>query len=507
MRVIKRDGRILEPEAVDGKPTVTFPHLEIGDYIETEQVFSREGTSGNSYEGPHWFFREKDVAYARSEMVMITPTEKTLDVAVTGAVPAPQLTDHGYFQVRRWRVDQSPAAPDEPHSVPAVEYLPSVRVTWGVDLKTHLRELTERVTESTPIDPRIVRIAKRIVADIPADQETARARSLYRWILSNVQADEESDGRRVIVGKRGNHWRGFVTLCRSLGIPVTWALAKNRLAAPAAGPADEVRQFTTTALRVGRKDPVWLTIADKYTPFGYLPSEIRGMPAFLLEGNLPAQLSLPDTGAEDQVRFDAQVELAADGSAEFTLSQAYHGRLGATLRNGLGELGASQARDVIESKILATALPGARLKTHELIALDDNDVPLVVRMDSRMAHFALGQGDLLRLAPPFVPRLSQFATLPTRQTPILLGGDRRWDVNLQIRLPKGAQVTLPKPSQLRFLDHRVEVGDTFEDGVLTLKRVVHIRAGRIAPENYAEFVRFTRDADSALGAEIQIRLR
>src|SRR5690606_23698591 len=31
MRVIKQDGRILEPEPVTGKPTVTFPHLEIGD--------------------------------------------------------------------------------------------------------------------------------------------------------------------------------------------------------------------------------------------------------------------------------------------------------------------------------------------------------------------------------------------------------------------------------------------------------------------------------------------
>src|SRR5690606_21844052 len=31
-RVIKRDGRVLEPELVPGKPTITFPHVEIGDY-------------------------------------------------------------------------------------------------------------------------------------------------------------------------------------------------------------------------------------------------------------------------------------------------------------------------------------------------------------------------------------------------------------------------------------------------------------------------------------------
>lgn len=507
MRVIKQDGRVLEPEAVSGKPTVTFPHLEIGDYVETEQVFGGEGQGASIYEGPHWFFREKDVAYARSELLMITPAEKKLDIATTGAVPAPVVTDSGYFQVRRWRVDQSPAAPDEPHSVPPVEYLPSVRVTWGVNLGRHLRDLTERVTETTPIDPRIVRIGERIAAGIPAIDESARAQALYRWVLSNVEEGEESDGRRVIVGKRGNRWRGFVTLCRSLGIPVRWALAKNRLAPKTSDPAAEVRQFTTTALRVGERKPVWLTINDKHTPFGYLPSEIRGMPAYLLHGAEPQQFTLPDAGTPDQVRFDAQVSLAADGSADLTLSQAYYGRLGAALRKGLGELGEAQARDVIESKILASSLRGARLLRHELTALDNSDVPLVVRMDARMTHFALAQDGLLRLAPPFVPRLSQFATLPARQTSILLESERRWEVDLRIELPEGARVKLAPAANLRFLDHSVEVNDSLVGKVLSLKRIVHVRAGRIAPDQYAEFVRFTRDADSALSAEVQIQVR
>jgi len=38
MRVIKKDGAILEPELVSGKQTATMPHLEIGDYIETESI-------------------------------------------------------------------------------------------------------------------------------------------------------------------------------------------------------------------------------------------------------------------------------------------------------------------------------------------------------------------------------------------------------------------------------------------------------------------------------------
>jgi len=53
MRVIKKDGTTLEPEFVAGKPTVTFPHLEIGDYIETEQVVFFPGTvAASSTRGP-----------------------------------------------------------------------------------------------------------------------------------------------------------------------------------------------------------------------------------------------------------------------------------------------------------------------------------------------------------------------------------------------------------------------------------------------------------------------
>jgi hypothetical protein len=127
MRVIKRDGRTLEPELVAGKPSVTFPHLEVGDYIETEQVVSEpgDGADGTFYLGPHWFFREENVAYARSEFVVISPVGKELIVEVTGDVPAPQREDRdasrcgGGGSTRVRRRPRSQAARRSPSSCPA----------------------------------------------------------------------------------------------------------------------------------------------------------------------------------------------------------------------------------------------------------------------------------------------------------------------------------------------------------------------------------------------------
>jgi tetratricopeptide (TPR) repeat protein len=42
LRVIKPDGHVLEPEPVPGKPTLTMPHLEVGDFLEVEHV-TRQG--------------------------------------------------------------------------------------------------------------------------------------------------------------------------------------------------------------------------------------------------------------------------------------------------------------------------------------------------------------------------------------------------------------------------------------------------------------------------------
>jgi tetratricopeptide (TPR) repeat protein len=250
MRVIKQDGRSLEPEPVAGKPSVTFPHLEVGDYLETEQVhFFRGDPSGQQYSGPRWFFREENVAYAHSELVVISPAHSALQIETHGDVPQPKVVQDGQFITRRWRVDHSPAAPDEPYSTPITEFLPSVSVGWGNSLERNLQALNARVSQTIPADPRIARIARRIVEGFTKPSQQARA--LYRWVQANVAEGEESDGRRVVVGKSGNRWQAMITLCRALGIPARFVVAKNRLAMPAPGPITETQQFTAAVLEIG----------------------------------------------------------------------------------------------------------------------------------------------------------------------------------------------------------------------------------------------------------------
>src|SRR5690606_34727178 len=125
----------------------------------------------------------------------------------------------------------------------------------------------------------------------------------------------------------------------------------------------------------------------------------------------------------------------------------------------LQEVGEARARDVVESQLLARSLPGAILQTHAIEALDETDVPLSVSVTAEMSRFARKQGKKLRVVPPFAPRLSQFATLATRQTPLLMRADQDWRIDVRVALPPGAQVEGLKPQVVKFEGFNVTIRD------------------------------------------------
>ena len=278
IRTLKRDGRVLEPEIVPGKETITMPHLEIGDYIETETITTLhgDGQGGQRFEGPRWFFREEKIPYFRSEFITVSPKNRPLDIETGGTVPRPRVSESGALVIRRWRVDKSPALPEETASAPIQEFLPNVRIGWGISLKDTVARMVDAAADETPRDPRLVRVAPRTssrrlpltqpsaaksLPKAPAEpgagaepraERRARRRSpspsrrrrrtpWWRWPSPRLcpgragvhrgegaahlplgahqrEAGREPDGRRVVMGKSGNTTEAFLYLCRLAGI-------------------------------------------------------------------------------------------------------------------------------------------------------------------------------------------------------------------------------------------------------------------------------------------------
>lgn len=549
IRTIKRDGRVLEPEIVSGKETITMPHLEIGDYIETETITTLrgDGHGGQRFEGPRWFFREEKIPYWRSEFITISPKNRKLDIETGGPVPAPEVSESGALVIHRWRVDKSPALPEEPASAPIQEFLPNVRIGWGINLKDTIARLLDAASDETPRDPRLIRVAQAIArgeepdlgrrtlkkggAEKPGDAPAAKpaeapkaeapaslgethsleekARRIYRWVLTNVESSRESDGRRAVMGKSGNRTEAFLHLCRLAGIPAEIGLVRDRLAPPPTGPMSEAETFSALAVRLKTENgPRWMVVRDKFAPYGYMPSALRGQPAVLLVKGAPEETT-PQGGSADGVTHEGTVELSADGSARLEIDQRYEGKLAIMLRNALEQLPEARFKETIESRLLPQSLPGARIVSIDVQNLTSLDAPLVLHMKLEMSSFARPAGGELIIAPMFPLRLGGLAGLPQRETPIYISENiaTRVAVKLRIHLPGGAAVSTPlAPTKADDGARFVRVEDRVEQGDLVLDRVMDLPAGRVRPDDYARFQAFARRVDAALHRDVSVSL-
>jgi hypothetical protein len=300
-----------------------------------------------------------------------------------------------------------------------------------------------------------------------------------------------------------------MALCRALDIEARYAVAKSRLAPPPIGALSRAGLFSEPLLRVQTETgPLWLTLNSKYAPFGYVPAEVRAMPAYLLSGDRPELVQAPAQGAPDSIVYEGTGKLAADGSARLNLVQRYYGKYATSLRGGLAEVPERQLRDVLESRLLGPALRGARLLSHKVEALEQLDAPLTLRLTVDVPSLAQQSGGGLLLEPPYAPRLSQLATLPARQTPLLLGDATHQEVRLSLELPPRARVSAqPQARVVHDGERQVRIRDRLEGNTLVLERVIAFPAGRVQPDQYPTFARFVRSAEDALSTSIRISLR
>jgi len=161
----------------------------------------------------------------------------------------------------------------------------------------------------------------------------------------------------------------------------------------------------------------------------------------------------------------------------------------------------------VEQRLLQNNIPGAQITDFKMENKDDLGAPLVLKIRANAPQLAraVGGGKLL-LKTLFSVDIGQMASLPERQTPLLLSTSSHVEVSFQITTPPGMRLpaTLPN-AELRDGERSVVVKDSISGNVLNLVRIVDLPAGRVQPgPAYARFVGFTQQADQLLGREIAI---
>ncbi len=529
LRTVKKDGRILEPEIVSGKPTVTMPHLEVGDSIETESIWVMGGDGdGRRFRSPRWFFREPNVSYHLSQFVVISPKSRPFTIETSGRVPPPEVTTSEGLEVRRWSVTGALALPEEPGAPPIEEFLPSVLVGWGADWLSQLERLSEARGGGQPADPRLARIARTIATgkldgSLDAVPHDERARRIYRWVVDNVTPGEERWPPRIVTSKSGDLTEAFLFLCRMAGVDARLAVVRSRLAPPSRGPLSDLEAFASTAVRVKTEHGVrWLLVGSRFAPYGFLPSSLAGQPAVLVDGAerqtgtraepLERDRTTID-GVDDGVIHRGTIKLDASGLGRLELTQEFHGRYAIAIRTALSQVEAvgvaenERRRELVEQRMIGPKLPGAHVERLALENLDALDEPLRMTLVVEAPNFARRDGSGLIFDVPFLGSMAPLVGLVRRETPLYVDESARSRVELTVELPPSARLlsslettTLADPRV------RVEVKDSLKGRAVRLEREVELPAGRVAPEDYPEFREIVRRADGLLNQPIRVAL-
>ncbi len=513
IRTLKADGRVLEPEEIAGKDSLSLPDLRPGDALEFEYVRALpvSDAAPGGFTSDRFYFRGFEVPYDRSEYVVVVPRETDLHIDPRGPVPPTMRSEHGGLVEYRWRVRESDRMTPEPRSVAAREFIPSVAAGFGATWERLAAALRARLIEQDPADPEAVALVQQLTRR--AATPSAKVRVLHHWVLDNIQ--QEGGGTpfelapRMLAARAGHRTRVLAYLLGLAGVPCDLALVRqgNADATPSELADDETYQ--SLLLRVRTEDGEhWVTAADANAPAFYVPPATAGGDAIVLADGAPRSRVPPLDLAAHGRSLTVNLALAADGVGRATVEERLRGYAATGARAALRRMDAANRERQFEAYVGAM-VGGATLEALEVEGTADVEADMVFRYTFRAPGIARRGGAGLRFDGIFRADAGRaYAELPTRERPQWNADPVNATLALRVRLPAGATLGALPPDAHGEDGARVRWSVELRpaEGGFTLARRVQVPTGRVAAGVYPGFAEAIRALDTADTREVEITL-
>ena len=511
LRTIKEDGALLEPDLIGNLSTINMPNVAVGDFVEQEYVRVLGPPAGipGGILGDRFFFTSFETPFYRSEEVVAVPRGMGLVVDPRGPAPTVQREERDDLVVYRWRVDRSEPLVQEPGSISAREFIPSVNwghgATWGL----FLEGLRDVMADRNPADPAALALARRLTRGARTDRD--KARKLYYWVLENVENNNDAFGiaPAMLSGRNGNRTRVLHYLLGLIGVRASLVLVRDLSADQTQSELADDDTYGNLVMKLGDE---YVVTGARGIPFGYVSPTMSGQDALVLlpyersdevrKVTLPAA---PEGSEKHQIAILADV--ASDGSARLEITETFRGLQAIEWRNDLEGIPEAVLEERFEEGYAARVVPGARLESLRITGQKTPEEPLVLRYTVAAPRLAREQGGRLVLPGLFPTLLTpRFAQMGARTTPQLVGPTLDVELELRARLEGSAPATsmpaveLEGPGGARFTSRATTTGDA-----LVVRRRVQVPLMRVSPERYPALAQFARRADAAEAREIPLR--
>ena len=524
LRTRKADGTIREAQEIAGKPTVSAPDVAVGDFVEWETLEFKQPAEAFApgFLGERFYFQSFEAPLDRSEYLLVVPTEMRVDQDRRAGAPEP-TTAPGSDRIQVWRfvARQMPQVFPERSSSVAEDWLPSVRVSSGVDLSRWSRFLADRLYTVARGSPDLRRIASQIRAEA-GGARAAIPEAITGWVNQHIEPEASLfEPATVSLGRgQGNRAAVVVALARALGLKAELMLVRPLNRAPAAAPmaSQELDDFSEALVRWPGLDggERFFDPRTRRAPFGYLPPGLAGAPGFVVGDDA---LAIARSVVPDGRHVVMKMRLAADGSAAATVTEDLRGWPSLEWNEVVERAGQDRIklRQEFEQRWLSQQFPGAVLD--ELSLQERPAGGRLVSYTLTSPRMGTRTGSTIWLRPGFF--LSQpgrrYSSESQRRTPLQLGYDVPLLLEADIELPAGARVVDMGASgsiavgEARFSEERqvqVEGARAGTPGAvhLLLRRRWQLPLSRVLPADYDEIASNLRQVDPLEQGEIRVEL-
>jgi hypothetical protein len=514
LHTIKADGTRLEPDSIPGKSTWSLPNLAPGDYLEFEFVRGESPSAGfpGGFLGDRFYFKSFEVPFHHSELTVVLPASMKPVLDPRGPLPEAAKETREGLTVLRWTAEKSGALAPEPNSVAQREFLPSINLGVKVSWEAYIESLRDLLVDKEIYDPSAQEFVSELLGAEVNAPASVRANKLYRWVTDQIEGTEEVFGSAaaMLTARTGNRERVLKYMLMLAGIESELVLARGAEADHSQAALPDPETFGYLVLRIAtEKGPLFVHAGARHAPFGFLPPQVRGEQALVVNARAE-RTTLPSDDLGRELRsIDIDVELARGGRAKLHVRETHRGASAVEWRNDLDSIPESELDDRFEQSYAANVIPGAKLTSLKVEAREDPEAPLVLDYRVETDHFGQRSGAQQRISGLFPTLLSaRFARSGSRTTTALVAPGQAAEVRTRIALPKGARVvTLPKAGSLKLggeasFAARAELRR--EQAEIT--RSVRLPLMRVEPEQYAAFANFCRTADALEASELVVEL-
>lgn len=499
LRTIKQDGSVFYPESWEEKSTISLAGIGVGDFIDEEHI---EYLPPASYDADGldaemtFIFQGQDRIYHHSELVLIYPADlEVKPVLLDRFMPTEKTIEEkdGLIYVR-WLTKDLPPLPNEPEMTSTAFFTPTATFyynsTWEEIRDFYYSAMALRMG----LSQNLKNLAAGWRKDYSDDRELAE--TVYRLVVDRTEPGQSiyTNVNLVWETSRGNATLLLQALFREMGLDSDIVFVQTRTGEEALFDIPmPSHAYTLIRLNVG-EETIWLDPNQQNLPFGYVPHPFRDVRGLIAD---PTELftQVPAFSDEsERVSTEYKLYFNDEGGLNGFGTEKFYGMFAAQVKETYAALNRPEIKQRVEVGV-NTTYPGAAVNSVNI----KEGLPIgEFELSHEFTHPNLAEAGDKKLKVSFplpeTPLLDRYGVLPNRETPMRVRAPHYNVSDLELLAPLG--YTWQEEPRIVFLENEMghyKLETKVEEGrKLILKRSYYLKAMKVTPEQYPEFLEFCK---------------